>query len=70
MTFIKTTEQDSKYNHLEKMSVSDLLMHINNEDKIVPLAVEKALPQIKALTEQIVRKLEKKGRSSDLTLFS
>ena len=62
MTFIKTTEQDSKYNHLEKMSVSDLLMHINNEDKIVPLAVEKALPQIKALTEQIVRKLEKKGR--------
>tara|TARA_B110001450_G_scaffold39317_1_gene35108 strand:- start:1750 stop:2562 length:813 start_codon:yes stop_codon:yes gene_type:complete len=62
MTFIKTTEQDSKYNHLEKMSVSDLLMHINNEDKIVPLAVEKALPQIKALTKQIVRKLEKKGR--------
>jgi len=60
MTFIKTTEQDSKYNHLEKMTVSDLLMHINNEDKIVPLAVEKALPQIKALTEQIVRKLEKK----------
>ena len=62
MTFIKTTEQDSKYNHLEKMSVSDLLLHINKEDKIVPLAVEKALPQIKALTEQIVRKLEKKGR--------
>jgi N-acetylmuramic acid 6-phosphate etherase len=29
MTFIKTTEQDSKYEHLEKMSVSDLLSNIN-----------------------------------------
>ena len=50
MNFIKTTEQDSKYNHLEKMSVEEILGHINNEDKTVPLAVEKSLPQIKALT--------------------
>jgi N-acetylmuramic acid 6-phosphate etherase len=62
MTFIKTTEQDSKYNHLEKMSVSDLLKNINNEDKTVPLAVEKSLPQIIALTEQIVNKLQNDGR--------
>ncbi|KGL62937.1 N-acetylmuramic acid 6-phosphate etherase [Polaribacter sp. Hel1_85] len=62
MTFIKTTEQDSKYNHLEKMSVADLLTNINNEDKTVPLAVEKALPQIEALTEQIVNKLQNGGR--------
>ena len=47
MNFTKTTEQASKYQHLEKMSVSELLSNINNEDKIVPLAVEKALPQIK-----------------------
>lgn len=62
MTFIKTTEQDSQYNHLEKMSVSNLLKNINNEDKTVPLAVEKSLPQITALTEQIVKKLLKGGR--------
>ena len=62
MTFIKTTEQDSKYNHLEKMSVFDLLKNINNEDKTVPLAVEKSLPQITALTEQIVNKLQNGGR--------
>ena len=62
MTFIKTTEQDSKYNHLEKMSVSDLLTNINNEDKTVPLAVEKSLPQIEALTNQIVNKLQNGGR--------
>jgi len=62
MTFIKTTEQDSKYNHLEKMSVFDLLKNINNEDKTVPLAVEKSLHQITALTEQIVNKLQNGGR--------
>ncbi len=62
MNFIKTTEQDSNYNHLEKMSISDLLININNEDKTVPLAVEKSLPQIKILTESIVHQLKKGGR--------
>ena len=62
MTNLKTTEQDSKYNHLEKMSLSDVLMHINNEDKSVPIAVEKSLPQIQKLTEQIVHKLKTGGR--------
>ncbi|MGB0880986.1 MAG: N-acetylmuramic acid 6-phosphate etherase [Polaribacter sp.] len=62
MTFTKTTEQDSNYNHLEKMSISELLSNINNEDKTVPLAVEKSLPQIEKLTEQIVFKLKTGGR--------
>ena len=62
MTFIKTTEQDSKYNHLEKMTVKELLSNINNEDKTVPFAVEKSLPQIEILTTNIVDKLKKGGR--------
>ncbi len=62
MSFIKTTEQDSNHNHLEKMSVSELLKNINNEDKTVPDAVEKALPQIEALVHQIVSKLKDGGR--------
>ncbi|NVJ88957.1 MAG: N-acetylmuramic acid 6-phosphate etherase [Flavobacteriaceae bacterium] len=62
MTFTKTTEQDSNYNHLEQMSIADLLMNINNEDKTVPYAVEKALPQINELTLQIVNQLKKGGR--------
>ncbi|WBX72829.1 N-acetylmuramic acid 6-phosphate etherase [Tenacibaculum pacificus] len=62
MDFIKTTETESKYNHLEKMSISELLSNINNEDKTVPLAVEKALPQIEKLTTQIVSKLKQGGR--------
>jgi N-acetylmuramic acid 6-phosphate etherase len=62
MTFIKTTEQSSKYEHLEKMSVSELLANINNEDKTVPLAVEKALPQIENLVSEIVAKMKLGGR--------
>ena len=62
MTFTKTTEQSSKYEHLEKMSVQELLFNINNEDKIVPLAVEKALPQIEKLVDQIVLKMKLGGR--------
>lgn len=62
MKFTKTTEQDSNYNDLEKMNISELLLNINKEDKTVPLAVEKALPQIEKLTEQIVLKLKEGGR--------
>ncbi|MDD7887446.1 N-acetylmuramic acid 6-phosphate etherase [Flavivirga sp. 57AJ16] len=62
MSFTKTTEQDSNYDHLEKMSINELLSSINNEDKTVPLAVEKALPQIEKLIERIVEKLKLGGR--------
>ena len=62
MNFIKTTEQDSNYNHLEKMSIKELLTNINKEDKTIPLAVEKSLPQIVKLVEQIIKKLEIGGR--------
>ncbi len=62
MTFIKTTEQSSKYEHLEKMSVPELLFNINQEDKTVPFAVEKALPQIENLVTEIVAKMKSGGR--------
>lgn len=62
MSFTKTTEQDSTYNHLEKMSVSELLTNINKEDQTVPLAVEKAIPFIESLVDQIVLKLKDGGR--------
>ena len=62
MTFIKTTEQDSHYNHLEKMSIKDVLKIINQEDQSVPDAVAVAIPQIEILVTQIVNKLQKGGR--------
>lgn len=62
MSFEKTTEADSHYNHLEQMSVKELLININSEDKSVPLAVEKALPQIENLTQEVSEKLKNGGR--------
>lgn len=58
----KTTESDSKYNHLEKMDVAELLKSINKEDRSVPLAVEKAIPQIEKLVKVVVAKMKKGGR--------
>jgi len=62
MKFTKTTEQDSMYSDLEHMSISELLTNINTEDKTVPLAIERALPQIENLVTETVNKLKNGGR--------
>ncbi|MFT3680281.1 MAG: N-acetylmuramic acid 6-phosphate etherase [Ferruginibacter sp.] len=62
MSFKKITESPSAYHHLEKMRVAELLLHINNEDQQVPLAVQKALPQIEPLIKAIVDKMLAGGR--------
>jgi N-acetylmuramic acid 6-phosphate etherase len=56
------TEKDSNYNGLENMSVLELLQNINKEDKTVPLAVEKALPQIERLATVVTERMRKGGR--------
>ena len=62
MNFTKTTEQSSKYEHLEQMSVSELLTNINTEDQTVPFAVQKSLPQIEAIVTKVVEKMKLGGR--------
>ena len=62
MTFEKTTEEQGHYRHLEKMSVQEILTFINKEDKLVPEAVEKAIPQIEPLTTIIADKMLAGGR--------
>ncbi|HRG09371.1 MAG TPA: N-acetylmuramic acid 6-phosphate etherase, partial [Cyclobacteriaceae bacterium] len=60
--FKKITEQPSHYRHLEKMSVNEILTNINKEDKTVPLAVEKVIPQIEKLVQAIADKMMAGGR--------
>ena len=62
MAFVKISEQSSLYNDLEKKSVHEILTDINTEDKKVALAVEKAIPQIEKLVEQIVPRMKQGGR--------
>ena len=58
----KITEQPSRYDHLEKMSVGELLVHINEEDALVADAVRQALPQIEALITAIEPRMKQGGR--------
>lgn len=58
----KTTEAESNHHNLENKSVEELLAGINNEDKTVPFAVEKVIPNITILVEEIVKKLKNGGR--------
>lgn len=60
--FIKFTEQASNYDHLEKMSITEVVQYINAEDKKVALAVEKVLPKIEAFIEKAVAQLKNGGR--------
>ncbi len=62
MTFNRITETDSKYDHLEKMSIIELLENINREDKSVPLAIEKVIPVIEKLVDAIVLQMKIGGR--------
>jgi N-acetylmuramic acid 6-phosphate etherase len=60
--FIKVTEQQSNYRHLEKMTIHEILVNINTEDKQVPTAVERAIPQIEKLVNVIVDNMLAGGR--------
>ena len=57
-----TTESDSSYNDLEKMSTYDLLKNINREDKTVADIVEKQISKIENLVNEICRKINSGGR--------
>jgi len=59
---INTTEQESHYTRLEQLPVAELLQHINQEDKTVPDAVERAMPQIEKLVIATTEKMREGGR--------
>ena len=61
-SFEKTTESSSNYDKLEQMSVAELLKNINREDQTVPLAVQRAMPQIERLTTKVSEQLKAGGR--------
>ena len=56
------TESSSRYDNLEKMTIQDILLNINKEDITVPIAVNKAIPEIKNLVIAIVEKMKNGGR--------
>jgi N-acetylmuramic acid 6-phosphate etherase len=59
---MRLTEQPSKYNDLEKKTVKELLHDMNEEDKTVPFAIEKVLPDLEKLVSAIEYQLRNGGR--------
>ena len=59
---LKTTEKDSNYRHLEKMSTNTILTSINLEDQTVPIAISKKLKKIETLVDVITDRLLSGGR--------
>jgi len=58
----RITESSSNHDNLELKSTRELLSGINQEDKTVPLAVEKVIPEIEALVDATVERMQKGGR--------
>lgn len=61
-TETRITEQPSHYDHLEQMTVEEITADINHENATVPLATEKALPQLNRLIATIEQQLRQGGR--------
>lgn len=57
-----TTESNSLYSDLEKMSVKDLLFNINQEDQKVAFSIKEEITNIEKLVIQIVSRMQKGGR--------
>ena len=58
-----STEGRNEYTKdIDLLSTNEMLIKINNEDKTVAYAVEKAIPQIAPLVDEIVSKIEQGGR--------
>ena len=60
--FFKYTEQDSQFTNLEQMDTLSLLQSMNRLDREVAIAVNKCIPQIHLLVDEIVRRLSSGGR--------
>jgi N-acetylmuramic acid 6-phosphate etherase len=59
---VSITESPSQFQHLDKMSVNEILTDINQEDVTIPSAIEKIIPRIEALIEQILKRMPAGGR--------
>jgi len=58
----KITESDSHYDHLESLSVREIVTAINQEDQTVALAVQKELDAIIAFVEKAAERMKNGGR--------
>ena len=59
---LETEEMSDRFSRLDTKDTETLLKIINDEDKIVPGVVEKAIPEIVGIVEEAVRRIGRGGR--------
>lgn len=59
---ITTESRNQNTMDIDTLSTIDILKRLNEEDKTVPYAIEKALPQISFLVEEVIEAFKNKGR--------
>ena len=59
---MRTTEQNSLYSDLDRMSAGELLRAINTEDRKVPEAIAGEIPVIERVVVAIVERMKRGGR--------
>jgi N-acetylmuramic acid 6-phosphate etherase len=59
---VSITESPSVFQHLDRMSVNELLDGINQEDANVPLIIKGIIPQIEKLIDRILERMPSGGR--------
>ncbi len=59
---ISTETRNQNTMNIDLLTTTEMLQKINAEDKLVPVAVEKAIPQIAIVVDKIVNQLEMGGR--------
>lgn len=57
-----TESRNAASTNIDQLSTIDMLQVINNEDKQVPLAVEKVLPQVAQLVDKVAQAFLNGGR--------
>jgi len=59
---VSITESSSVFQHLDQMSVNELLTGMNQEDAKVPLTVNALIPQMEKLIDLILERMPSGGR--------
>ena len=59
---VSITESPSVFQHLDRMSVSELLTGMNQEDANVPLIIKKIIPRIEKFIDRILEQMPSGGR--------
>ena len=57
-----TEQRNPESTNLDQMSIAEISELMNNQDKLVPEAINKALPEINALIEVVIKRFDKGGR--------